>query len=80
MKDILPTEEETVRNLILEYFRSNGGQDMITDAETALAAYAYEEIPFYMENGEIIVHFGLYEFADGAFGEPVIHTGIVIGG
>ena len=80
LKDILPTEEETVRNLILEYFRSNGGQDMITDAETALAAYAYEEIPFYMENGEIIVHFGLYEFADGAFGEPVIHTGIVIGG
>lgn len=80
LKDIFPEAEETVRSTILEYFRNNGGQDMIADAETALAAYAYEEIPFYMENGEAIVHFGLFEFCNGAFGEPVIRTGIVIGG
>lgn len=80
LADMVPEREETVRTRILEYFRENGGADRIVDAETALAAYAYEDIPFYVENGEIIVHFAIYEFADGAFGEPVIHTGIDVGG
>ena len=80
LKSVFPEDEQNIRDAILTYFRETAGEDMITDAETALAAYAYEEIPFYLDNGEAVVHFSIFEFANGAFGEPVIHTGVVIGG
>ena len=78
----LPDEEalkrlqEMAEELLVGYYGEDG---LLMEPAEVLANYTLDDYRFYLENGELILCFYTYEFACGAAGPAMLHTGIFVG-
>lgn len=74
-----PTEfEQQLKDIAAHWLRDTYGEGLFSPPEEVLAGYGLNDLPFYIENGEIILTFPTYTFTAGAAGSSVIPTGIMV--
>ena len=80
LAELCPQKEGQIRELALAWMEETYGEEDFFGREETLAKYAYEEIPFFILNGQVVLCFPTYTFAAGASGPTIIETGLLIGG
>lgn len=79
LAELCPQKEGQIREYTLAWMDETYGEEDFFGREETLAKYAYEEIPFFILNGQIVLCFPTYTFAAGASGPTIIETGMFIG-
>lgn len=79
LADLCPEKEAQLREITLAWMDENYDEEDLFGREETLANYDFEDFPFYILNGQIILCFPTYTFAAGAAGPTIIETGLYIG-
>ena len=83
VEDLLQMSEEEALDTLsaLAYFglKDYYGDALFGDPMDVLSGYTLDDYTYYVENGELVLTFDTYEFAAGAAGAAIIHTGLMIG-
>lgn len=79
LSELSPEEfEQQLKDIAAHWLRDTYGEGLFSPPEEVLAGYTLENLPYYIENGEIILTFPTYTFTAGAAGSSVIPTGLYV--
>ena len=67
----------TLREIVKAYVTSHPEVDWFPEAVAGLDSRDLEELPFYVDDGEIVLCFPTCDLAPGAYGPAVIPTGVI---